>query len=98
MSDKTDTPAELRNKVAEILTTNFAAIPGKERPVEGTANWHIDQIMQLINNELTAQLDRLEGKSELVKVKTWGDNSALLQAIPLTALQAERQKFGGDHA
>lgn len=41
-----------RDELSEILTTNFAAIPEKDRPKEGTVDWHINAIINAVVNKL----------------------------------------------
>lgn len=61
------TPAEIRADIAKVMTTNFAAIPLQDQPIEGTVDWHINQIMQLIAALYDKVAAEVIGENEQIK-------------------------------
>lgn len=53
----------LKETVAEIITTNWAAIPESERPVEGTADWHINQVLAALQTAVLAAAPEKEDEN-----------------------------------
>lgn len=74
---------QLREAIASIVTTNFAAIPKSEHPVEGTVDWHVNKLLALFTTaqQQSNEYSRLRGLEKGVEDGNRRVKAAQLQLL-----------------